>query len=209
MKKLFLLTGTLLLLMVGFSNNVFAQITVTDGGADVNGSYPNTFSFGDRTAYSRDMAIIAVILWRSDFSEWRFTDGSGNGTYYYNTANTILPPATGWVVDGGTGPAPTLSGSVDPMPVELTSFTAIAKEKNVELKWNTATEVNNYGFEIEKKRMKDELGNMNWEKIGFVEGNGTTNAPKNYSFTDKSAAGKISYRLKQIDRDGKFEYSQE
>jgi hypothetical protein len=47
-----------------------------------------------------------------------------------------------------------------------------------------------------------------WSKIGFVEGNGTTNAPKSYSFTDKSASGKISYRLKQIDRDGKFEYSQ-
>jgi hypothetical protein len=47
-----------------------------------------------------------------------------------------------------------------------------------------------------------------WSKIGFVEGNGTTNAPKSYSFTDKSANGKTSYRLKQIDRDGKFEYSQ-
>ena len=41
-----------------------------------------------------------------------------------------------------------------------------------------------------------------------MEGNGKTNAPKSYSFTDKSAAGKTSYRLKQIDRDGKFEYSQ-
>jgi hypothetical protein len=47
-----------------------------------------------------------------------------------------------------------------------------------------------------------------WSKIGFVEGNGTTNATKSYSFTDKSANGKTSYRLKQIDRDGKFEYSQ-
>jgi hypothetical protein len=47
-----------------------------------------------------------------------------------------------------------------------------------------------------------------WSKIGFVEGNGTTNAPKSYFFTDKSASGKTSYRLKQIDRDGKFEYSQ-
>ncbi|MEW5798840.1 MAG: T9SS type A sorting domain-containing protein, partial [Bacteroidota bacterium] len=46
-------------------------------------------------------------------------------------------------------------------------------------------------------------------KAGFVEGNGTTNAPKEYSFTDsKLNAGKYSYRLKQIDRDGKFEYSQ-
>ncbi|MFA6541447.1 MAG: T9SS type A sorting domain-containing protein, partial [Bacteroidota bacterium] len=48
-----------------------------------------------------------------------------------------------------------------------------------------------------------------WSKIGFVEGNGTANSPKTYSFTDKNlTAGKFSYRLKQIDRDGKFGYSQ-
>ena len=48
----------------------------------------------------------------------------------------------------------------------------------------------------------------NWEKIGFVEGNGTTNAPKEYSFSEKNIpSGKYSYRLKQIDRDGKFSYS--
>jgi hypothetical protein len=95
------------------------------------------------------------------------------------------------------------------LPVELVTFTASARKNIVELQWNTATEVNNYGFEIEKKRKKDEVGMMKWEKIGFVEGNGTTNAPKEYSFTDKIlTAGKYSYRLKQIDRDGQFVYSQ-
>ncbi len=92
------------------------------------------------------------------------------------------------------------------LPVELTSFTAETAEKSVELKWKTATEVNNYGFEVERRAVSDR--HLAWTKIGFVEGNGTTNAPKSYSFTDKSANGKISYRLKQIDRDGKFEYSQ-
>jgi hypothetical protein len=106
------------------------------------------------------------------------------------------------------------------LPVELTSFTAQIAEKNVELKWRTATETNNYGFEIERAidngqlipqttRDAEQRAIENWSKIGFVEGNGTTNAPKSYSFTDKSSNGKISYRLKQIDRDGKFAYSQE
>jgi hypothetical protein len=96
------------------------------------------------------------------------------------------------------------------LPVELTTFTVIAKNNVATLTWNTATETNNYGFEIEKKRMKDELGNMKWEKIGLVEGNGTTNAPKKYFYTDKNlSAGKYSYRLKQIDDNGKFEYSQD
>ena len=105
-----------------------------------------------------------------------------------------------------------------PLPVELTSFTAILTMKSVELNWNTATETNNHGFEIERSVLNHRsIGSLNqsadeqmdqWIQIGFVEGNGTTNAPKSYSFTDRSANGKISYRLKQIDRDGKFEYSQ-
>jgi M6 family metalloprotease-like protein len=92
------------------------------------------------------------------------------------------------------------------MPVELLSFTAESATEGVELKWNTATETNNYGFEVERRAVSDR--HLAWTKIGFVEGNGTTNAPKSYSFTDKSANGKTLYRLKQIDRDGKFEYSQ-
>ena len=90
-----------------------------------------------------------------------------------------------------------------PVPVELQSFTAIAKITEVILKWKTATEVNNYGFNIERN-LKE-----NWETIGFVEGNGNSNSPKSYSFIDKNPVGgsKFKYRLKQIDTDGQFEYS--
>jgi len=91
------------------------------------------------------------------------------------------------------------------LPVELTSFTASANEGSVVLNWATATEVNNYGFNIE--RASTPLG-MTWEKIGFVNGHGNSNSPKNYTFTDNAVpAGKVQYRLKQIDFDGKFEYS--
>jgi hypothetical protein len=100
------------------------------------------------------------------------------------------------------------SKSGSPLPVELTSYTAEIAEKSVELKWKTATETNNYGFEIQRSDVSPQQSGNIWSKIGFVEGNGTTNAPKSYSFIDKSANGKTSYRLKQIDRDGKFEYSQ-
>ncbi|MFA6470066.1 MAG: LamG-like jellyroll fold domain-containing protein [Bacteroidota bacterium] len=100
------------------------------------------------------------------------------------------------------------------LPVELFSLTASATSNGVELNWSTATEQNNYGFEIEKSRsQKSEFKSQNttetWSKAGFVEGSGTTNSPKQYSFTDKNLnAGKYSYRLKQIDRDGKYQYSQ-
>ena len=102
-----------------------------------------------------------------------------------------------------------LAGASVPLPVELTSFTALASGNLINLKWQTATEVNNYGFEIEKasSRTTPVLG---WTKIGFVNGSGNSNSPKEYNFTDKSATnGRYFYRLKQIDTDRKYEYSKE
>jgi len=91
------------------------------------------------------------------------------------------------------------------IPVELTSFTAIANGTEVELNWQTATETNNQGFEIERIS-----GNGQFEKIGYVAGYGTTTESKTYSFTDsKLSEGKYTYRLKQIDYDGTFSYSNE
>ena len=80
------------------------------------------------------------------------------------------------------------------------------------MKWHTATEVNNYGFDVERKAPLNPSEWGNWgggEKIGFVAGNGNSNSPKEYSFVDKiiSGGGKYRYKLKQIDNDGKFEYS--
>ena len=99
---------------------------------------------------------------------------------------------------------------VDALPVELTSFTASNERNGVSLNWQTATETNNYGFEVERRSMDNGRLKMdNWGKIGFVDGHGTTNAPQRYTFTDTPGGGKCAYRLKQIDRDGKYEYSKE
>jgi Secretion system C-terminal sorting domain len=90
-----------------------------------------------------------------------------------------------------------------PLPVELSLFSGVIIDYKVYLKWRTETEVNDYGFEIQRSTDK-----VSWNKIGFVLGNGNSNSPKNYSFTDNSTLnGIIFYRLKQIDVDGKFEYS--
>lgn len=83
------------------------------------------------------------------------------------------------------------------VPVELTSFTADSYANKVVLNWTTATETNNQGFSVEKKTTG------NWEKIGFVNGNGTSTKAHSYSFIDTdNASGKVYYRLKQIDLDG-------
>lgn len=89
------------------------------------------------------------------------------------------------------------------IPVELTSFAASIVGTDVNLSWITATEINNQGFEIERSTEQ-----TNWERIGFVEGNGTTTEMKYYSFLDKKLeTGTYFYRLKQIDFDGTYEYS--
>ena len=95
-----------------------------------------------------------------------------------------------------------------PLPVELTSFTASLDNQNILLKWQTITEVNNYGFEVERYK-KQNTGNGTWEMLGFLNGSGNLNLPKTYSYTDKNPIGgsKLQYRLKQIDNDGKYEYS--
>jgi hypothetical protein len=90
------------------------------------------------------------------------------------------------------------------VPVELTSFTAAAANGQVILNWTTATETNNQGFEIERSQ------NSNWMNIGYVAGFGTTTEPKSYSFVDDLSLTHsltLSYRLKQINFDGTFEYS--
>jgi hypothetical protein len=93
----------------------------------------------------------------------------------------------------------------NPLPVELSTLSAKAEEDNVTLFWKTANEVNNYGFDIERK-----YGSDNWEKIGFVQGSGNSNISHDYSFTDRSPiSGKITYRLKQLDNDGSSKYYDE
>jgi len=109
------------------------------------------------------------------------------------------------------------SSAGSPLPVELSSFTVVSQRSSTELKWRTETESNNYGFEIERRTIplnpplqggRDD-GKGGLENIGFVPGAGTSNAPKEYSFTDVNiSAGKYYYRLKQIDRDGQFKYSE-
>ena len=91
-----------------------------------------------------------------------------------------------------------------PVPVELTSFNCEIYKNNVKIAWETATEVNNRGFEIQ--RMRD---NENWVTIGFKDGKGTISIPQSYSFTDKDLlSGKYRYRLKQVDFNGAYSYSQ-
>lgn len=94
------------------------------------------------------------------------------------------------------------------VPVELNSFNAEVLNSKVILNWQTATEVNNRGFEVQRSfRNILNKTNSDWVTIGFVSGNGTTTEFSNYSFEDQNILeGTYNYRLKQTDYDGKYEY---
>ncbi|MGA7161809.1 MAG: T9SS type A sorting domain-containing protein [Bacteroidota bacterium] len=107
----------------------------------------------------------------------------------------------------------TFAGVTNPydvsLPLELSSFTASSFGVEVTLQWSTATEVQNAGFEVQRSSAGENGPAQSWEKVGYVAGAGTSFIPKNYSFTDgHTLAGKYEYRLRQIDRNGAFSYSQ-
>ncbi|MGE5806885.1 MAG: TIM-barrel domain-containing protein [Ignavibacteria bacterium] len=99
-----------------------------------------------------------------------------------------------------------------PLPVELSAFAAYVNDNNVVLKWETKTEINNYGFEINRNHFpsQNEDWGKRWKKIGFIPGSGNSSSPKFYTFIDNEpAVGKLVYRLKQINNDGSFSNSGE
>ncbi len=134
---------------------------------------------------------------------WLFESTGASSTLY---AVHIEKSSTGFssvYIGGSTGLV--LKNSNLIIPVELTSFTASIQGSGVVLNWSTATEINNQGFEIQRKSLNSEF-----QKIGYVSGFGTTTESKSYSYSDFNLeAGQYIYRLKQIDFDGTFEYSNE
>ena len=123
--------------------------------------------------------------------------------YIYGGIKATLPNA------GPSGPAQNILKvyiTPDfPLPVELSSFTSSVNNSNVRLNWSTSAEVNNYGFDVERKNSDDP--NSSWNKTGFVKGVGNSNIQKNYTFEDRNLnSGKYRYRLKQTDFNGGFEY---
>ena len=165
-------------------------------GAPIQFVYQNNSWF--RLELIVDLNLDQSELWIDNvlILSWQWTQGGTNtlrlaaNEFFGVTANNEMYIDDYWFADY-------------PVPVELTSFTAIENNGIVELNWETATEVNNRMFEIQRQSRGTELFT-----IGFVNGHGTTTEPQFYSFTDESLQhGKYQYRLKQIDLDGSYEYS--
>ncbi|MBW7888159.1 MAG: T9SS type A sorting domain-containing protein [Bacteroidetes bacterium] len=101
-----------------------------------------------------------------------------------------------------------VGGSEDnPLPVQLATFSLLTSGSKVELKWETYTEIINRGFEVQ--RLCETTSSSEWITVGFVNGKGMSSLPQKYSFTDLlPEGGKYLYRLKQLNSNGSFTYSE-
>jgi uncharacterized membrane protein len=129
------------------------------------------------------------------YSTWYFAFGNAISADGNVIGITAYPPGLG---------AHALVLTLDTtVPVELSNFTANIINESVQLSWTTVTEKNNSGFEVQRKKE-----NQDWEVLGFVAGRGTSTELSNYNYTDElNASGNYLYRLKQMDFDGTFEFS--
>ncbi|MDY0082365.1 MAG: YCF48-related protein [Ignavibacteriaceae bacterium] len=139
----------------------------------------------------------AILHTTNGGSDWYLqSSGVSDNLYGLNMFDNNI----GWVAGDMGTVLFTDNGGGEITPVELVSFTAEYDDGSINLSWVTATEVNNLGFEIERKTETD-----NWSKVAFIKGNGTTTEIKNYFYTDNLQElnpSKLFYRLKQIDSDG-------
>jgi hypothetical protein len=128
------------------------------------------------------------------------TDGGGTWTTQGGTVNTTNNTVT---LSGVNSLSRwTAASSVNPLPIQLVSSAAyVVRNNDVEIAWKTISETNNYGFEIYRKRGEV----LQWQKISFVNGHGTTLTAQSYSYIDRALPlGKYYYQIKQLDLDGKF-----
>jgi len=190
------------------TGNLGVIFNTTDGGTNwepqnsdtTNGLYSIHF-IDNNTGWM--VGSSGLILYTTNSGSNWTTQNSGTNSHFSSIFFTDAN--NGWAVGSQGTILYTSNGGV--IPVELTAFTASTFNSKVTLNWTTATETNNSGFEIQRK-----LDNSDWERICFVEGYGTTTEPKEYSYVDDISsitASSFAYRLKQIDFDGSYEYSDE
>jgi hypothetical protein len=184
------------------------------GGPMVEGGFNVASRYSTLTAVDPGTQILAnelthnqPRLFTGDTVSWFFnytaTD-SVNWDTLYSTANSVngdgIPSELDHWDFGNNFPV----RIIENVPVELISFSAYDNNGTIELNWITATEINNKGFEIERKVSETN----DWTVIGFVSGKGTTTEKTNYSYTDSySQDGKVYYRLKQVDFNGSYSFS--
>ncbi|HEY3250208.1 MAG TPA: T9SS type A sorting domain-containing protein, partial [Ignavibacteria bacterium] len=196
-------------IIVGFYSKSYWTFTPT--GSLTGAAYDISIYFGNNETYIISSPSSNTILAKYDGGWEAFPAGVGPGltqlTWNSGTSTyTTKVPGLNSFSDFA------LTDNSNPLPVQLSSFTAsVANLRNVNLTWITDHEINNKGFDIEKRKLlNSNNGNNNysdWVKLSFIAGNGTTNQAHSYIYSDRKLnTGIYEYRLKQIDYNGGYEY---
>ena len=175
-----------------FSNNN-SNLDNEKGTIEFNGTSEQLIYSASSPASSKTLAAIIIIKSNSHIT--LLSDLGVKSDVELETGGTISLNGNDLYKNGSVYDGPT--------PVELVSFSASVKVNVVTLSWKTVTELNNYGFEIERS-----IDSKDWNKIGFVNGFGNSTSAISYSFEDSKVSNNTYYyRLKQVDFDGSFTYS--
>lgn len=174
------------LFSAGVNNRVGVQLFYTGGSGEIITDDPGLEGYGERIATVTMDIISTDIIIDTTTLKWDIVNSDVVSTNFRTAVSNYNGIFTGV------------------LPVELSSFTSAVNLNNVTLHWTTTAEINNSGFEVERKSVTENTG---WNKISFINGNGNSQEINNYSYSDKNLqAGKYNYRLKQIDFNGNYEY---
>ena len=183
----------------GISNVRYFRVDKSSGitGGDAN----LTLSWGDDDNVADPTSI--TVCGQADGGNWNYQNHDGGYTLtatggYVTTGSFDASNATGNFALGN------LTGGGNPLPVSLSSFSASPSNGAIKLNWKTSVETGNHGFDIERSSDKSV-----WATLTFIQGQGNSNSSKAYFYSDNSIkkAGKYYYRLKQIDNNGGYKYS--
>ena len=197
----------------GYNYSVFPAIGIvfisTDGGANWANRSNGIVEPLNSVYFTNEYVGTAAASYGKIY---KTTDGGMNWTVELSGTDNSLHAITS--IDGNNiftvGAGGTILKSGEVTPVEIFSFSGESNGNNAVLRWKTASETNNLGFEIQRSLISASNKHSVFEKIGFIQGNKTTTSLHNYSFTDENLSpGSYRYRLKQIDYEGTFCYSGE
>jgi hypothetical protein len=184
-------TGDHAVVSVGVNTSIKRRFTVTNGGTLARNLTFKWFQSEDNGKGPSNMGI-----WQNASGYWQRV---GTSQTVSGNPRTLTKAVT--TFDGSF----TCTDDFNPLPIQLSSFRAIAGTGGVRLDWTTLSELNNYGFFVE--RSADNTSLYTELNGSFTPGHGTTNEPQAYTFTDATAtAGVWYYRLKQMDLDGSITY---
>ena len=189
-----------------FSNS---HTSITPVGTFSGGYADITYYFGDNETYTITTPASNTVLSKYNPTSWEVFHLGGGIWQSQLTFNAATQTYSDKVLGLTSFSDFALTDETSPLPVDLASFNALVTNRDIKINWTTSHEINNQGFDIERRMQTDIKTNTysSWISLTNITGHGTTNEAHTYSYTDRRlTTGKYQYRLKQTDFNNNIEY---